>query len=281
MDEKELKILRKFYNSLCDAIRRILKKSTKNNSPIIIFFGLSIKKVHQTLQKCSIPSFQFNKDELSFYRLFDKKYIMEGEKSGEYIITPKGIWEYEKNIEKFGLNNFLDYIDKKYFSSLLKGQEKPLNPKEKIIIFSMIAVRSLSKGHSMDLSDEKNLSNYWTEIFNKTRDFLLKLRVITQIDYEEFWKEREDEVIGAIQYLMSRINKLPSKTKNIYHNPGRRKYYLEIPKNFDLIKINLKFLLNKVFNRIELNESQKEEILDFIKEISFDYSIYIFENFFK
>jgi len=278
MDEKEIKILGKFYNKLCNSIRKNIKKSTKNESLIIIFLGTTGKAVYKVLQECSIPAYNFKKDESSFIALINKSFLREGEKSGEYIITSKGIWEYEKIIKKSGLKHIFNFIDKKYYSSLFKGQDKPFNAKEKVVIFGMIAVRSLSKGQNIDLSDEMNLSNYWTKIFNKSKEILLKLGVIKQSDYDIFWKERDDDVIGAVQYLMSHINELPGKTKNIYHNPGKRKYFLDIPKNHDLIKSNLKFLLQKVLNGNEINESDKSEILEFFKNMSFDYSIYIFEE---
>ena len=278
MDEIELKILGKFYKKLCDSIRSIIQKSTKNQSPITIFLGTTVKKVHKTLQTCSIPSFTLRKEESQFNNLVNKHFIREGEKSGEYIITPFGIWEYENNIKKFGLESFLNYLDKKYYSNLIRGQEKPLSAKEKIVIFGMIAVRSLSKVHCIDLSDDKNLTNYWTEIFNRTKEILLELDVITQIEYNSFWKERDNDVIGAVQYLMSHINELPAKTKNIYQNPGKRRYYLDIPKNIDFIKTNLKFLLKKVLDNVEITEAKRLEILEFLNKLSFEFSIYIFEE---
>lgn len=278
MIEIELKILGKFYYKLCDSIRGTIQKSTKNESPITIFLGTTVKKVYKTLQACSFPAFTFRKEESQFNNLVNKHFIREGEKSGEYIITPFGIWEYENNIKKFGLESFLNYVDKKYYSNLIRGQEKPLSAKEKIVIFGMIAIRSLSKVHCIDLNDDKNLTNYWTEIFNRTKEILLELDIITKIDYDSFWKERDNDVLGAVQYLMSHINELSTKTKSMYRNPGKRIYFLDIPKNLDFIKSNLKFLLKKVIDNVEITEAKRLVILEFLNNMSFEFSIYIFEE---
>ena len=143
MDSEELKYLGKFYDELCFAINKISKKTTKSISPIVIFIKTQKKRIMEILKESSLSKYVAD-DELVIENLLKKKLIRSSNKSGEYIITPKGIWEYENAINKYGLDKFLDFIDKEYFN-LFKSQERKFDVKEKVVIFGMLATRTLSK----------------------------------------------------------------------------------------------------------------------------------------
>ncbi|KKM03325.1 hypothetical protein LCGC14_1775560 [marine sediment metagenome] len=165
MDSEELKYLGKFYDEICFAINKISKKATKSISPIVIFIKTQKKRIIEILKKASLSKYEFDNENV-FENLLKKQYIRSSNKSGEYIITPKGLWEYENRSNKCGLEQFLEFIDKEYFN-LFKSHERAFDVKEKVVIFGMIAARTLSKESWIDANVEGSILKHWREIFDK------------------------------------------------------------------------------------------------------------------
>ena len=273
MEESELNYLARFYNKLCTVINKTLKKSTSNKSPLMIFFNTSKKNILNVLNQSELSKSGLdNKNILT--TLLNKKLIREGEDSGKYLITAKGVWEYETKSNLFLLDDFLGYIDEEFFN-LFKSQKKPLDFKEMIVLFGMIAIRAFSKDSWIDVNIEENTEK-WKTIFDKSNEMLLKLEVITKGQSEKLWKKTDSgkgDITNPVFYLLRHMNHLPAKTNNIFRFSGQKQYYIDY-QNDDpaLLKANIITLLRKIFNKKELNESEREKIFEFLKEISFNYS---------
>lgn len=250
----------------------------KNKSPIPVLIKTQSPSRRKILKDSCIAGYEI-RDKSIVDDLLSNRFIRSGEKPGEYLITPKGIWHYENEKKIFGLEYFLDFIDKNYFD-MFKGTRKSFDAKEKIVIFTMIAIRAFLNNNPIDLNVDHETINKWNEIFDKSRKMLLDLNVINQSEYDNFWKEdiKNDEIQNAVYYLMRHMNSLSEKTNDIYITLKKKKYYLNISKKEDLMVEELKFLLRKVFEGIELSMVIKENIFEFLKSISFNYSIYVFHD---
>ena len=269
----ELKI---FYEKLCDSIRKYKKKPLKEQSPLEIFIETTLPNVYEILKKSSIPLYEF-KEEEKIKELIEKKLIIESENPDEYVISPHGIWTYEKNhSEKDILITHLNFLKNRFYSKLYKGKKTKLLRREKIVLFALIATRAFSRESCMDLSDERNLFSYWREILDASRDWLLNFGIIEEKENDKFWSDPEADDQTRTRYLMSRINKLTEKTKGFYHKPGGRIYYLSLSSERNAIKAQISLLLTKIFDNIELDIIIKQEIIDFFSKINFNYSNYIF-----
>lgn len=248
----------------------------KKQSPITIFLKTTKKNIRIILKDAGIPKYKL-KDSGIIESLLRSEYIRLGSKPGEYIITPKGIWDYENEKKIYELDDFLSFIDKEYFN-LFKSQTIHFNTKEKVVVFSMLAIRAFNKENSIDLNVDQAILDKWNGILDKSREKLFNLGIINQAESDNFWKKnvKKDDINSACYYILRHMNKLSEKTNDLYKSPGNKKYFLNISLNQELLKADLAFLINKVFEGIELNHSIKENIIEFFKGISFEYSIYVF-----
>ena len=273
----ETDILKVFYEKLCDSIRKFKKKQLKDQSPLELFIKTTLPNVYEILKKSSITKYTFNEEDI-VDNLIEKGLIIESENPGEYVLSPLGIWNFESaNIED-RLKAHLNFLRNRFYSKLHEGKKIKLLPKEKVVLFALLATRAFSKESSMDLSDERKLSPYWSEILDKSREKLLNLGIIENKDYDKFWSNPEADDQTRTRYLMSRINKLTEKTKGFYHNPGGRLYFLSLSNERNALKAQITFLLKKIIDDIQLSIMFKQEIIDFFTEINFKYSLYIFST---
>ncbi len=276
MKSEELNYLGRFYDELCYAILKTTKKSTRTTSPIVLFIKTQKKRIIEILKEGSLSKYDF-KNEGIFESLLEKVFIRPGDKTGEFIITPKGIWEYETKTNKFKLEDFLTFIDNEYFN-LFKSHQKAFDVKEKVVIFGMIATRTLSKNSWIDANLDDNVLKYWKEIFDESREKLLELNIIQQTDSENFWKKfKSNQITSPIFYLLRHMNDLPGKTRGLFKFSGKKQYYLELSNNVDNFMEDLKFLINKVLDGKELDIELKRNILAYFNYISSKYSVYLFD----
>ena len=111
----ELKI---FYEKLCDSIRKYKKKPLKGQSPLEIFIETTLPNVYDILKKSSIPSYEFNVED-KIKELIEKRLIIESENPDEYVISPLGIWTFEKNHSEILEHPFLRKFQLFYINYLL------------------------------------------------------------------------------------------------------------------------------------------------------------------
>ncbi len=278
MNQEELELLSKFYKKLKSEIQKFKRKSFKNQSPLLIFLSTQQKNVRMILKKSGIPKYKIQEIN-NFERLYDNNLIKEGDQPGEFIITPKGIWEYENVNKLVDIGSFLEYFDKKYFQ-FLKKKEEPFDYKEKVVIFTMLAIRSYTKDEWIDLNQDKEFLNNWKKVFNESLGKLYELEIIQQTEKENFWKKKtkHDDITDPVYYLLRHTNDLPRKSNDLYKFSGNKQYYLNLSYKKEIFKNQIEFLLKKIFNE-KLHEIYiKQDIIDFFHKISFEYSLYVFSS---
>lgn len=186
------------------------------------------------------------------------KIIENIDKETDVILTIKGIWSIESETI-IGIDDILTNIQslKLNFADSIEQ----LNEKEKVIIFSMIALRVFSPDCCMDLSTDLN-SDRWQDIILKQIDYIKGIN-ISKKNNPILEKKGYDHPMRS---LMRHANNLPNKTMGIFSPLGNYQYYLDIKIEDEIkAKAQIGFLLSEVFpslNSIEIKDSVSKHLQD-------------------
>lgn len=228
---------------------KIVSNSSRN-------FDNSFRKELDTLEKMGLISHPDDKDKLD-----------------EVVITVKGIWYVEKSQNILDINEILSYIQTTKFEFSSARQE--LNDTEKVILYSMLAVRVFSQHITMDLNTPE-LCNKWQEIIEDiTIPFLQKNQLIKLKSVVE--KKTGNE--HPISYLMRHANNLPKKTNNLFVPTKKNQYYLDINfenRNKSLSQIT--YLLKKIVPNMS-SMQLTSDIYDFFCRVAHNQSLYVTNSF--
>ena len=174
-----------------------------------------------------------------------------------YVLTIKGLWEYESTNGLINTNKLLEFFQEKHLEFSVSTE--PLNDKEKIVLFSLLALRAFSLSCSMNLNEIQKNDN-WKKIIVDVTQFCKENKLIksdmifaTRIGHEH-----------PVSYLMRRQNNLSKKTNKIYKSPGDKVYYLNIDDDGKINEEKLLYLWRKVI--------PSDKSLEFISKL-FDFKI--------
>jgi hypothetical protein len=217
-----------------------------------------------------------NADNISTFiidELKDEGCIREIGDELSYTITGIGIWEIEKNFN-LSENQLIHFIDDKFF--VAETQNKELNDKEKIVLFSFIAIRAFSNESCINLKKSEKMKESMKRIIDASHKTLLDLDIIT-MDYSRLYGKKGNEHI--VSNLIRHTDKLPKKTKSIFFAPGDQKYYLNLSNNGKIDRQEFLWLLRKIITREKLVDlSQLDKLINFLNSISFSEGYLIYDN---
>lgn len=250
--------------------RLILKKKLKNNSILISIMNVKSNEAFKLLsesviKKTSIPYDVFN-------YLLSNNYIRMADKPENFIITVKGIWEIESKNKIINTNILLEFIDKKFFG-VFKDIGK-LNEKEKVILFTMIAVRSFSPESALDLKKGNIVLSCLEELIKDSFNFLYKNNIISKLNLEILFGAQGNE--HPVSHLIRHTDALLKRTRGIYKTLGKQKYYLDLLNDKKISTEGLVLLLDSIFES-NITPHLKQEISDFCIEHSYSKSKYLFD----
>lgn len=266
------KDLQKFYDKLINNLE-IEKNRKIENSIITEFLKTRSNKIFEVLDKSSITRNRIPASVVS--ELLKNGLIRNTENLNNYTITASGVWEIEKKRGIINDSILIDFIDKEFFNFYEKA-EKPLTPKEKVLILSMFSARAFSEESSLDLKrKDDNVYNEWKNIIKKSCEKLKSLKLIINFDEKDLYKNPNELPVSS---LFRRANELPKKTKGIYKTLGNQKYFLDIYQGNKLSKENLKYLVNLLFEDKKLTISNLEDLYSFCCDIAHNSSIYVFDT---
>jgi len=124
-----------------------------------------------------------------------------------------------------------------------------MDDKDRLAILALLCVRKFSVDITMDLNSVKHREG-WTRIFRVAFEFL-NTKGYLKTKYGSF-----EDIIATkgsehpIQSLMRHRNDLPIKSGQIFCNPGKSKYHLDLVKNEKLEIDRLKYAFKLVFQKI-------------------------------
>ena len=196
------------------------------------------------------------------------------ERINEYILTALGIWEIESKDDILDTEKLIMDFNEEIFN-LYKTAEKPLIDKEKLILFSMIGARAFSQKAALNLKKDDTSNEAWKEIFDTSYEKMKNLNLISS-DREKLYEKKGNET--PLSYLLRRANDLHKKTKGIFVQDGKQKYFLDISTDEDLDVDKLAYLLKLIFAEIELNGKEIDEVYRFFSELAYKKNNYIFDT---
>lgn len=267
MDKRSKKYLYKFYETLYDNFV-MFEKKVKNKSILISFLKIKKNSRNKLLNESSLPSTNIPNNILNI--LLSEKLIQSNDDINKFFISAKGVWVVEKDKGIINEDILLGYINEEYFAERIK----PLNSKEKIILFSMIAARTFSEKSAIDLKKDVSIINSWKEIIDLSAEKLNSLKVVSRKEVEDLYGSSGNE--NVISRLFRSNSYLASKIKQLYKSPGDQKYYLDIYDGLELSKEKLSYLMWELFAG-DLSNQEKEEIIHLCNEISSEKGIFVFE----
>lgn len=267
MEESARHYLYKFYDVLYDNFI-MFKIRMENKSILFSFLKITKNSRNKLISESSLPSSKIPNSVLNL--LLSEKLIQSNNEINKLVISAKGVWVVEKEKGIISEEILLNYINEKYFAEKIK----PLNSKEKIILFSMIAARTFSEKSAIDLKKDSFIADNWKDIIDLSAEKLNSIGVVSKKDVEDLYGSPGNEHL--VSKLFRNNSYLASKIKQLYKSPGDQKYYLDIYDDFQLSKNKLSYLLWEVFAG-NLSDQEKEEIMHFLNDISSKKSIYVFE----
>ena len=272
MNENILRFLNKFYGILYDNIERNKKLEKKS----VLISLLKIKTLTPR-QKILIESSKSSSDIPSdvLKTLLSEKLIQSSDEIDKYTITAKGIFTVEKEKEILNEDSLMSFIDSEYFT--IGDKIKPINDREKVILFGMIAARAFSKDSLIDLKQD-NSQDTWMQIFDMSYEKLKSLKIIKG-DKDELLgnSKTEHNVVNLIRHNIY----LTRKIKGLYHTTKKMQYYLDISDGDQISPQKLSYLFWQIFQG-NLSKDLIDDVADFCKQISnmgifvFDMNIHIF-----
>ncbi len=275
-------VLQRFYDALRDSlVREGLRGS--------IFHNLILKKnstkLQTILRQSTISGSSI--DPAILKDISARRLVLPTDEINQYIISVRGIWEIENRQNIISIENLLDFYDTKVFRYQLVDQA--LIPREKVVVFSLLAIRAYSKEFAVNLNKDDTALEAWINLVKETIEKLKEIGELPEgYSIQEFYnvsdgKRKRKTKPGNILfehplvYVFRRIYQLPEKTKNIVQNPGNRQYFLDLWKNEEFYQEGLKFLITRVFTDITLSIPILESISLFFEDISFRYAPLIFD----
>ena len=260
MKSNEKNILGKFYSKL--------KGKQKDGESVFLKILTSSRKtdVLQKINDCSLHRKEFDKDIKE--SLIEKDYIQSLDNNfGYYIITFKGLWEYEKSRNIINLEHLLNELNTTYFVS----EKKSLSNKDMVLLLTFIGCRFYSEDCMLelkkDITSDENLN--FSNLIKEVTQILLDNDLIKKKVDLKFLKQT-----NVSQYCLARVSELKKITHSIYRDDKRddktiKTYYLDICYQNNTIDVDrLKFLYNILFNGKFQNSDAILNIRKFLEQFA-------------
>lgn len=217
-----------------------------NNKDVIL---VDVGKSRNEDKKC----FKCGTTITSFWRKRD----IDGKWDGKNWFCNKCYWRRKNHSDKYEDKD--DILDKEILSD-----------KEKIIIFSMLAVRTFSRKSPVDLYKDEIVRNEWKDIIEKSYEKLKEFNLI-KLDRHDLYDGSRIDPIGNL--FRANTMMLHKKTRGLFRRSGDTIYFLDIFRESKILGDDINYLLKLIGEEI-LNDL--EEIYSFCLNISNDKSIFIF-----
>jgi len=264
--------LEKFYNRILKTIKR--NKKNYEESVLLTIIGSRKNDARKYLIDSAISSSKI--PEVILNRLLDKGLIRRGDFPNQYVLTAKGVWHHEKNINILNDDIIIEFFDDRKFDFF--GEIKDLSDRDKIILMSMIATRTFSKNSYADLTENRDI---WIDVVESSFEILKKMNIVSMESKNDIYGKAKAE--SGIVNIFRHTDKLPQKTKSIFTSKGNLKYYLNLCNEDGFSSENLSFIFWLIFKDNLTKEngepslSKISYIDDFLKEISANKSVYLFD----
>ncbi len=271
--EEKIELLKQLHAKLKECYLRDSKEKASDSLLLALLNLKSTTRRMRILIDASIPSSSIRKDLLE--ELIRAELVQFIERRKRLTFTTKGIWEIESFLNLVNNELLLRFIDKKWFNCFEK-EKQSLNEKEKVILFTTLAVRAFSEESSVDLTKGQKVHDAWKEAVEETVDFLCDNKIIsdrnlkTNLFIGKSGKTSLHPVIHCFRYSAE----IPPKTNGIYIAKNL-KYFLNLYRDAKIDIDELTFLFELVFeNNFEVKMLQN--VYEFCRSLSYEKNVSVF-----
>ena len=181
----------------------------------------------------------------------------------EYVLTSRGVWYIETTRYGITVDNIISALDDKFFVTDLKK----INDKNKLILFSLIAVHAFSEKCGVNYVD-LGCESAFLGMARNSSVLLKKLGRIKAESFESMFTSNHNQKTKTAT-LTGTINELPGCTYSLFI--GKKNcYYLNLYKDGEINKNDVKKLLKVVFDTVSISEI--DDIVSVCLDISAEYS---------
>lgn len=253
-------ILRMLYDSLAFQLEKLNKR--KNTSILMDFMKI---KSNDRLNILNASADYLKHTELKMIKELNDQDLIKENEFGMYYISAIGIWNMESS--NFDVcKEIVEFFDSEFFTN--KSVNVPLKTREKIIIMTLITIRSFNVETALDLKSNDITKDSCADIMDSFYSMFLKLEVIKKSKDDLYGKSgNEHKVSNVIRHS----EELPKKTKMLYVNGYKKeqKYYLDLSNDGVIDRENLKYIFGKIFEGTNLNYSDIKMISEVLIDLTY------------
>jgi hypothetical protein len=275
MNETEKHALRKFYDRLRENLKTEKhKQDLVQDSVLITLLKTQSATRYRLLNKSALMSIDISAEGLS--TLLDNGYVQSTGDFGSYVITAKGVWQFEHELGLLNEEKLLSYLTENYFTTKnqLPLSKNDLNDKERVILLAMIAARAFSKDSAADLKKSEVARDKWKDILGGSFDVLNGMGLVSKTEKTAFIHTRGNEHIANSVFRHN--THMLQKTQAIYRYTREYKYYLDLYNNGVFSSDKLSYLFWKIFQG-NIAQPYVDQIADFCNEVSSKECIFLFD----
>jgi len=173
--DNQLELLIELHKKLKDTfIRDYESKFQKSIYCSLLDLGSKNKRM-RILRKSAVPAISLNSNHLE--QLINQNYVEFIDKKRNVCLTSFGIWHVENVLDIVDTKALLDFIEKKLFDCFADFN-RPLSDKEKVILFTLLSVRTFSKNSAVELNNV-NGHDGWEKALYSSFNFLYENEMIS------------------------------------------------------------------------------------------------------
>jgi len=192
--------------------------------------------------------------------LLDSGYIRKTDRIGFYTLTAKGLWLVETAVNNIKYGDLIDFFDQKFFDTF---DNKAISDLRKIILLSMVAIRSFSKGSAVNMRTDADVKDKWLDVLRDINAIMVDNGIIQKKNSLQ-GKYFDGKTEHPASKIMRHTDKLSKETKSIYNNlSGDNRYYLDLSENGNINTERLGELISMIFEN-KLNDKNYRDFVDFV-----------------
>jgi len=249
------------YKKLKDSYLEFKKEMGPTNLPAILAISKKKSNDRSSILRGSAIDCNYIDDDTK-EELLESGYVQKIENTTLLSLTASGVWAVESEEDGSTIDDLINGIDDIFYNDFKTAS---ITPSNKIVVFAMISMRSFSEKSSVDVKIEKNVSNYWWNIFLEVNDFLIKMGIIKSKDSLRKEKPKsgiEDKASNLIRHS----DKLPRFTYEVFSKSRKNQYWLDLI-DIDRIDIDkLSFLIKQIL-KDSITIENYEEFANFANDL--------------
>jgi len=242
-------------NLITKFLEDLRKHPNYNKMKVVDLLKKSSSKRYEFFNKLGLA--EINLSEVEKEILLNENYLYKKDENN-YLITLKTLIK----IKYDNMDEFLDDINKNFFTVPFEKNKQTLSWDEKVIILTLLGLMAFDKSSAFKFENTEN-AEVFKECAEKSLKFLQKNNVVDRDNTIEQLFNNNVRGEHEVQAKMARLNDVGVKTNGIYHKDIKSGHYLNIIIDNNINKDNLYAILRLIFQIFP----DKQELIELFMDI--------------